>query len=146
MKEAFEKIIERLEESTNYTIMCGKHFTTVNRAIEIVNQVAEEYKDRDCSKCSRRSWYQIGYADAEKKLAEEYGTDINVGSNDGWIPCSERLPDYFDNVLVCTQSGGKTIASLLHSPIEWKDIHMYKIENVVAWMPLPSPYEPKKEE
>ena len=47
MKEAFEKIIERLEEPTNYTIMCGKHFTTVDRAIEIVNQVAEEYSSSE---------------------------------------------------------------------------------------------------
>lgn len=31
----------------------------------------EEHKDKDCSQCSRRSWYQKGYADAEKKIAEK---------------------------------------------------------------------------
>ena len=33
-----ERIVERLEEPTNYTIVKGKHFTTVERAIEIVKQ------------------------------------------------------------------------------------------------------------
>lgn len=67
------------------------------------------------------------------KLAEEY--------NNGWIPCEVRLPDYYDNVLVCTKDDGRTIAHLTHFPIEWKDIHNYKIENIIAWQSLPAPYK-----
>ena len=37
-----ERILERLEEPNNYTIMCGKHFTTVERVIEIVKEEMEE--------------------------------------------------------------------------------------------------------
>lgn len=33
-----DKVVERLEEPTNYTIVKGKHFTTVERAIEIVKE------------------------------------------------------------------------------------------------------------
>lgn len=67
------------------------------------------------------------------EVAEEY--------NNGWIPCEVRLPGYYDNVLVCTKDGGRTIAHLTHSPIEWKDIHNYKIENIIAWQSLPAPYK-----
>ena len=35
----------------------------------------EEHKDKDCSQCSRRSWYQKGYADAKKELVEEQNND-----------------------------------------------------------------------
>ena len=37
-RKPMERIVERLEEPTNYTIVKGKHFTTVERAIEIVKQ------------------------------------------------------------------------------------------------------------
>ena len=33
-----EKVIEELKNPTNYTIVHGKHFTTVDRAIEIVEK------------------------------------------------------------------------------------------------------------
>lgn len=63
MKEAFEKTKVRIEAEIIETLSDGGDdwFTAemLNKAIEIVNQVAEEY-----------------------------GTDINVGSKDGWIPCS----------------------------------------------------------
>ena len=72
------------------------------------------------------------------ELLAIYASEI---CNNGWIPCEDRLPDYYDNVLVCTKDGGRTIAHLTHSPIEWKDIHNYKIENIIAWMPLPAPYK-----
>lgn len=93
MNEFIEKLIGRLEEKkeTYKEIRKNTHcrrtemddcdsciadnklqnrLETIDNVIEIVNQLAEEYKghkDKDCSKCSRRSWYQKGYADAEKK-------------------------------------------------------------------------------
>lgn len=40
--QLLERIVKRLEEPNNYTIMCGKHFTTVERVIEIVKEEMEE--------------------------------------------------------------------------------------------------------
>ena len=37
-RKPMERIVKRLEEPTNYTIVKGKHFTTVERAIEIVKE------------------------------------------------------------------------------------------------------------
>ena len=31
-----DKVVEQLQHPTNYTIVCGKHHTTVERAVEIV--------------------------------------------------------------------------------------------------------------
>lgn len=33
-----DKVVEELEQPNNYTIVAGKHFTTVERAIEIVKK------------------------------------------------------------------------------------------------------------
>lgn len=33
-----EEVIEKLKNPDNYTIMAGKHFTTVDRAVEIVEK------------------------------------------------------------------------------------------------------------
>lgn len=41
-RKPMERIVKRLEEPNNYTIMCGKHFTTVERVIEIVKEEMEE--------------------------------------------------------------------------------------------------------
>lgn len=59
--------------------------------------------------------------------------------NNGWIPCSERLPLFIDNVLVCTKSGGRTVACLTTGK-RFCDTYMNIIDNVVAWMPLPPAY------
>ena len=75
MKEFVEKLIGRLEEEKESAKKRNAFDSEVSYrcAIEIVNQLAEEYKGKDCSQCSRRSWYQKGYKDAEKKFAEEMG-------------------------------------------------------------------------
>ena len=98
MKEFVEKLIGRLEEYQENNTFCKSEddyelgiFNTCEKAIEIVNQLAEEYNNKDCSQCSRRSWYQKGYADAEKKFAEEYKSK----HNDSDLMIVESLPSLY---------------------------------------------------
>lgn len=37
----------------------------------------EEISKKDCSKCSVKSWYLRGYADAEKKFSQEHNNSID---------------------------------------------------------------------
>ena len=78
MKEFIEKLIGRLEElridKSNYfgvlNIVAEKYDRAnemLDDAIEIVKELAGEYKDKDCSECSRRKFYQQGYEDAKKE-------------------------------------------------------------------------------
>ena len=133
MNEAFEKILERLEEKLkkseeryhrylddgNLSCMFDrsdieeKRVDTIKEMIEIVHEVAEEYKG-------------------------------------GWIPCSERLPEIdgntSDTVLVCGSNGFLYMAfwcddlqwrfcecGMAKEPVLWTEI--------VAWQPLPEPYK-----
>ncbi|MBQ2398051.1 MAG: DUF551 domain-containing protein [Bacteroidales bacterium] len=153
MKEFVEKLIGRLEEKKDSVpvnrllddIIKDKpkelgQLMAYDNAIEIVNQLAEEYEEKDCSKCSRRSWYQKGYADAEK--------------NNGWIPVSERLPEESELVLIYAESrargGSIRIVGHLHNGFWFAQTSSDTLGltgigqfDVIAWMELPEKYKEK---
>ena len=68
-----------------------------------------------------------------------------------WIPCSERLPkagEYIEDVakyyLVQNEYGDMLVARYTHGEY-WEQIYQSKPigDEIVAWMPLPKPYEPQ---
>lgn len=64
---------------------------------------------------------------------------------DGWIPCSERLPEIDEEVLV-TNGGVMCVRSLTNTIDEelvWDDEYgqWEDFEEFIAWMPLPEPYK-----
>lgn len=71
--------------------------------------------------------------DIINQLAEEY--------NNGWIPCSERLPEYTDEYLV-TIDGANSTTTLSYDEVlcEWFDDEC-NVYPVIAWQPLPAPYK-----
>lgn len=88
---------------------------------------------------------------------EEYVPDICVGNN-GWIPCSERLPEN-NNVVLCwvkstTIASGETFIIGSCDRGFWF-LQTYEIGHhhfpvkdyeVVAWCELPEPYKEESEE
>ena len=74
MNKAFEKILEMLEREIAGKPTPDEYNNGINRAYSIVQEVSEEF-----------------------------ATDTNVGTN-GWIPCSERLPEEEADVLLSLRS------------------------------------------
>ena len=68
-----------------------------------------------------------------------------------WIPCSDRLPedsDYHDlwetpdgAVLWCKATGEIGVGWYYESTKNWCDLWDNGVKDVIAWMPLPDPYE-----
>ena len=90
MQEIFEKIKERLEEQEEYETE-GRNYnaaTAYEKAIEIVNQVAEEYKEPTLT--VEQLLRPNPNLKEFLKDAEEYNQSL---ANDGWIPVSERVPE-----------------------------------------------------
>ena len=124
MQEVFSKIIEELEENQTIVFNLGggkpKQSIDLERAIEIV-----------------------------KQEAEKFGTDTNVGSN-GWIPCSERLPED-DSICIVTVEypNNKTMVDYgwfdRKSCCWFVGMQEFRTSNILAWQPLPKPYQPKVE-
>lgn len=78
MNEFIEKLIKRLEEETYNMEICEEQFDMNSPYFMDV-----EYK-------------MVKFDDAKtiiNELAEEYSADTSQKSANGWIPCSERLPE-----------------------------------------------------
>ena len=62
---------------------------------------------------------------------------LECESENGWIPCSERLPEENEPVLCYLRTGDFLIMELDGA---WFDgIHRYSLHSVTHWMPLPEP-------
>lgn len=63
--------------------------------------------------------------------------------NDGWIPCSERLPEEKGAVLVTYENVNDEVRVEV-TMYEPKRKSFWVSPNVLAWMPLPEAYKPEK--
>lgn len=118
MNKAFEKILERLEElieKSYYKATEGSHNACIrNSAYHKVKKIVHE-------------------------VSEEFATDTNVGTN-GWIPCSEKLPEKTGWYLVSLEDGIVSTGHLFEDN-SWREA---KGQDVIAWQPLTEPYQPKE--
>lgn len=97
----------------------------------------------------------ISEAELKEILEEEFANfvpDINVGDN-GWIPCSEMLPENNDNVRVTVEKNGDlevAVGWYNHDKRKWKvcpsdddEFHYYGYGVVIAWKEnTEEPYQP----
>ena len=77
----------------------------------------------------------------DSEIQEAFDMAIEVLEQTQWIPCEERLPEENGNYLVTAIWNGKREVDMDYFQFlcQWDD---YK-DTVVAWMPLPEPYEGK---
>lgn len=58
-----------------------------------------------------------------------------------WIPCSERLPKKYKQVLCCNKDGRVFSSALTYVHPEYIYYYFGKHRSVIAWMPLPKPWK-----
>ena len=132
MQEVFEKIIEKLKEY--------EYENLVEHDSEMANHCKQDCNDvSDCTLCVWDKAIEI-----VKQEAEKFVPDTNVGNN-GWIPCSEKLPELRQDVLVTVKYTG-----FMGMHGYWIQTGHMEAENdwwgncaggeVIAWQPLPEPY------
>ena len=179
MQTVFEKIIEKLNSKKVYFqrfYECegkSEHDADLNKstqlafddAIEIVKQEAEQYEEcyKDCGKCeayNKEKYHCPKFCKVIKETVKEIEENYN-----GWISCSDRLPDSDKNKYIVQKTNG-IIDILGFTKDAYKlsryDFAEYKgkkkqlfygydseygyIEwECEAWQPLPQPYQPKGE-
>ena len=123
MQEVFEKIIEKLEEEL---------------------KLADNEKER----CVKENHLQF---DSAKGYANGIANAIEIVKqavakyNNGWIPCSERLPKYGEVVMCSCTNSGITISCITHKGVKPSKSVRFGQHSVIAWQPLPDPYQPTRE-
>ena len=117
MNKAFEKILERLEELQNYAC-----FPT-------------EWVNEEQSKI--HSYYANKLTEI-LKLTEQY--------SNGWIPCSERLPED-DSICIVTVEYPNNKTMVDYGWFDRKRVcwfvgmQEFRTSNILAWQPLPEPFK-----
>ena len=79
------------------------------------------------------------------KQCIEIVNQVEQENNNGWIPCSERLPEKYAEYL-CVNKYGSYILGYPYRNKADDDLIMVETENeimleVIAWQPLPQPYK-----
>ena len=121
MQTIFEKIIEKLEEEK-----MSYFLTIANTGDEKLDYAYEQVGDA------------LDKAiEIVKQEAEKY--------NNGWIPCSERLPKYGEVVMCSCTNSGITISCITHKGVKPSKSVRFGQHSVIAWQPLPLPYQPNGE-
>lgn len=142
--QALEKILQEIEEEAMHNPEIGrKQCKGMEKAMNIIGK---HMNDDKCGECSRRKWYQKGYEDGKK-------------DNNGWIPCSEMMPeepgDYRVTIMEKWKCGeveyhsdfayfpGDYIDDLWDTFNDWKEGQEV---NVIAWKKIEDePYKPPAE-
>ena len=124
---------------------------------------------------SKLLWERKKYKEVTiKEIEEKFGCKVKIVGNkeqhnDGWIPCSERLPEEHDsmfatlkgtskwndamfekasddvNVTVEFEDGTRKTKTMHTVDGEWKNDSFINME-IIAWRPLPEPYKEDEEE
>ena len=89
--------------------------------------------------CIGYSSYRLDYVLEWKKQYFELD-EREAGADQGWIPCSERLPENAMNVIAQFSDGTVTELRYAGNGI-FEGIYEYSTRVIIAWMPLPEPYE-----
>lgn len=89
--------------------------------------------------CIGYSSYRLDYVLEWKKQYFEL-VEREAGADQGWIPCSERLPENAMNVIAQFSDGTVTELRYAGNGI-FEGIYEYSTRVIIAWMPLLEPYE-----
>ena len=125
MKEFAEKLIEQIRKKKEY----HKDFYEKMGCTE---------HDKDLHKATQLAFDEC--MEIVEELSKEY-------KSNGWIPVSERLPEYGEKVFVfCPQDNNSYLVSrelAVYGEDVWENENMeYEdITTYSAWMPLPEPYK-----
>ena len=141
MQEVFEKIKGRLNTergrywNDNSEYGTGK-WSGIDEAMDIVDQVAEEYQE--CALCYFGN--PCEYQNKDVRMPESE-------LNNGWIPCGERLPDteHKPHKPVLVQLKMSMVVGYANSAGQWfadcgDGCSLDVTDEAIAWRPLPGPY------
>ena len=130
MQEVFEKIIEKLKETSIFMTTCdgyGANCVSVGTIEEIVKQEAEKYNS--------------GWIPCSERLPEEYGDylvawkPLHMSAEDIMKKVGREVPHFYEIVEYDPNDEALWIGSIEQAQGEY---------DIIAWQPLPLPFRDKE--
>ena len=107
----------------------------------------EQYK----AEIEKKSQYKHGLPGSALDIVNTLLNDLEQDEKEnGWIPCSERLPEESDYYMACVYDSEANNFDFRKTWFAHKDDYyidesewreLYQSEKVTAWRPLPDPYK-----
>ena len=170
MQEVFENIIERLERlktTCELGMIENGRYVLRDKAIEIVKQEAEKCKSiyMDGEYCWQSCWCTDRCGECNRLCNGDIDYYESYDArNNGWIPCSERLPEEYGDYLVAWKplhmSAEDIIKKVGRAVSHFYEIVEYDPDDealwigsieqaqgeydIIAWQPLPLPFRDKE--
>lgn len=165
MNKAFEKILERL--SNIHRVVKTDEDAEWNRAIynstEIVKEVAEEYKKdmkynlaemyaknmvdygvdvtKEWQTATQQSYaLEKAYISGRQYEADRFN-ELRKEYNNGWIPCSERLPEESLNSVIGWDAYRDRCVFVQYIQGKFQNMGTDDSFDIKAWQPLPEPFK-----
>ena len=126
---------------------------TLDEAIKHAEEVAEGHEKIKCIKAVTLE--ECKCANEHRQLAEWLKELKQLREQTGWIPCNERLPEEDTNVLCWYEYFRYGNYNKMYQTygvgtyfdrFGWAGDITGEKARVIAWMPLPEPYEPQESE
>ena len=113
-----EKILEEIKQPTNYTVMCGKHFTTIDRVEEIIRSHMDDAPDTN--------------------VGQWIPTSERLPNEEEFVKAYRR--NYYCAEFIVMIEGATRPTALYYENGIWADENNNHYR-VVAWQPLPKEYK-----
>lgn len=126
-----------------------KHNSMYKDDRETADYIIKALEQQPCDDCVSRQavkegMIKYGFHAPDMTVTEFIEDDLmSVTPTQGWIPVSERLPKVGEKVLCQCQANIFEVLKLMVDGWYHDENHCYMSGFVIAWQPLPKPYEEK---
>ncbi len=163
-----EELREHCEKQVKYCEMwaenrgqkpSGKIYEEHKLILDLIKALKQQTSDDCVSRAELLKKYEDRFIELQKARQQDKQLGVNwcintlkdtppVAPTQKWIPVSERLPEEETDVLICNANGDIEISRGSHSTEMKNEFIWYtsgwRFGKVIAWQPLPKPYEEKR--
>lgn len=115
----------------------------IKKHLSCENKTTRQSRDNGTIRIDDDRLWKILYEEAcvEGQQAERIHNELKEICGDGWIPCSERMPEKEYDTVLCVTDTNHYFVGVYNREFGFRTGDIDADGNVIAWHPLPEPYK-----